>query len=117
MNMLELLPDLFANQTRLTLRMSRVGDEKATNVVVDRFPTVIGRSNEVDLLIADKFVSHIHCLLNCVDGVFVIQDLESRNGTEVNGRSIRIKQLEEGDVIIIGATRISVFRSMRGCEA
>jgi hypothetical protein len=63
---------------------------------------VIGRISEVDLLLLDDKVSRKHAKITTYGGRFVIQDLESRNGTFVNGTKTKLAQLAEGDQIQIG---------------
>lgn len=63
---------------------------------------VIGRISEVDLLLLDDKVSRKHAKITTLGGRIMVQDLESRNGTFVNGARIKSVQLSEGDQIQIG---------------
>jgi hypothetical protein len=65
---------------------------------------VIGRSRECDVQIADPNVSRQHAELRREGGGFVIVDLGSTNGIEVNGRRVKRATLEPGDRISIGQT-------------
>lgn len=50
----------------------------------------VGRSNENNVVISNPYVGRRHCkLIYNDDGSFAIEDLQSRNGTYVNGRKIR----------------------------
>ena len=71
----------------------------------------IGRSrtNSVALLL-DESVSRRHARILCVEGQYVIEDLESRNGTFVNGRQVRRQRLRVGDLIEIGYTKLRFAR-------
>ncbi len=61
-------------------------------------------SNSIQLL--DKIVSKEHCIVEQRDGVFVLRDLGSLNGTFVNSERVRGEQvLCHGDEISMGATR------------
>ena len=40
------------------------------------------------------------------DFLFYVVDLESTNGTEVNGRRARRARLEDGDTIVLGSTEL-----------
>jgi pSer/pThr/pTyr-binding forkhead associated (FHA) protein len=63
----------------------------------------IGRSSECDLpLKGAQGVSRRHCKVQYLGNRFVIIDLESRNGTIVNGQSVERKILEKGDRISLG---------------
>jgi hypothetical protein len=66
--------------------------------------TSIGREG-CDINIADPEVSRRHATLHSEGGVVTIEDLESTNGTFVNGERITGKrQLAEGDEVRLGAT-------------
>jgi pSer/pThr/pTyr-binding forkhead associated (FHA) protein len=57
----------------------------------------------------DSKLSARHCAIELEKGVVIIRDLQSRNGTLVNGVQIQpIHRLEEGDVIRAGDTEIKV---------
>jgi transcriptional regulator with GAF, ATPase, and Fis domain len=62
----------------------------------------IGREPSNAIAVADPSVSRKHCLLRCVEGRFQIQDLESRNGTLVNGLAVKEQWLRHGDEISTG---------------
>jgi Protein of unknown function (DUF3662)/FHA domain len=66
--------------------------------------TTIGRAKDCDIAIDDSSVSRRHAELR-VDGDAVwIVDLDSTNGTEVNGRPIERARLEHGDRVVLGQT-------------
>lgn len=52
-------------------------------ILVDRYPFVIGRRSDNDCTLALAFVSRRHCQFTRVDGQVHVQDLESYNGTYV----------------------------------
>ncbi len=62
----------------------------------------IGRDSGNVLPIADPSVSRQHCILESETGHFRIRDLESRNGTLVNGHAVEQHVLTHGDQIEIG---------------
>lgn len=70
---------------------------------------VIGRSAECDVRVRDTRVSREHCELTPVDGGWALRDRGSRNGTFVNGKSVREHQLRDGDVVEVGSNRIGFF--------
>jgi Nif-specific regulatory protein len=63
----------------------------------------IGRHKSNKLCLADPMVSREHCTIEQVDESHLLADLESHNGTFVNGIPIRRKELVHGDTIRIGA--------------
>ena len=66
----------------------------------------MGRSLECDIVIPDPEVSRLHARLEKTGDDWVIVDLESRNGTIVNGEPVREKALSPGDVLQLGATNL-----------
>ncbi|MFA5252985.1 MAG: FHA domain-containing protein [Phycisphaerae bacterium] len=64
--------------------------------------TTIGRRHSCDLCIPLISVSKKHCQLNHDDGVLKIRDLDSRNGTYLNGKRINEAVIQAGDSIKIG---------------
>jgi len=70
----------------------------------------IGRSHKTDLRLADAKVSREHCLIEEVQDHHVIVDLESANGTVVNGDRINKTILKEGDFIRLGFTMLKYDR-------
>jgi pSer/pThr/pTyr-binding forkhead associated (FHA) protein len=74
--------------------------------VLDSAPVTLGRADENDLVLdTDEFASVKHARIEPRrDGVWV-QDLESTNGTFVNGSKVtRPRKLSPGDVIRVGET-------------
>ncbi len=76
----------------------------------------IGRSAENHLHLADNLSSRFHAEIVEEDGGFKVRDLESRNGTMVNGELIKEKVLSHDDEIQIGDTRMR-FRVIEEEEA
>jgi pSer/pThr/pTyr-binding forkhead associated (FHA) protein len=64
--------------------------------------TTIGRRHSCDLCIPLTSVSKKHCQLNHDDGVLKIRDLDSRNGTYLNGKRVNEAVIQAGDSIKIG---------------
>jgi hypothetical protein len=62
----------------------------------------IGRSSESDILLDDITVSRNHAIIEKKESVFAIRDLESLNGTYLNGVIASQSNLENGDRIQIG---------------
>jgi S1-C subfamily serine protease len=68
---------------------------------------VIGRDPGVDIIAApadEQFVSRRHCLIRREGTDWVIEDLNSSNGTHVNGTLVTRVVLEDGDEVQIGRT-------------
>lgn len=59
--------------------------------------TVVGRSADCDVRIDHKSVSKLHCVLALSDGLVMVRDLGSTNGTRVNGQRVRRAALLPND--------------------
>lgn len=68
----------------------------------------LGRSHHADMHVADDGVSRKHARICFVDGAFVVEDLDSRNGTYVGSEPCVRSQLRQGDVIRLGP--VATFR-------
>ena len=63
----------------------------------------IGRDSSNDIQLQDSAVSRRHCVIRRKAGQYLVTDLDSRNGTLVNGKLIaRATLLTEGSVLEIG---------------
>jgi pSer/pThr/pTyr-binding forkhead associated (FHA) protein len=69
---------------------------------------VVGRSSEVDLVLADDAVSRKHARFYFERGRVWLRDLGSRNGTDVNGQRVRRHCLRSGDRIVLGSSLVNV---------
>ena len=65
---------------------------------------IIGRAADVDMVLVEDMVSRKHARIVRADGALVIEDLDSTNGTFVNGEKVRRTELREGDRILIGTS-------------
>ncbi len=74
--------------------------------------TSLGRGPANDVVVPDESVSGQHCRIRPEAGRFTLHDLESTNGTFVNGRRVGRHVLAEGDVICIGETSLE-FQMLR----
>ncbi len=68
--------------------------------------TLIGRSTLCDVRIDSSTVSRRHALISYTVGGAILVDLNSTNGTFVDGRPIRRHELQPGETIEIGGTSI-----------
>ncbi len=66
----------------------------------------IGRDTENSFQITDPKVSRFHCRITKAGSHFVIKDLDSSNGTFVNGAPVKESRLLNGDWIRLGATAL-----------
>jgi pSer/pThr/pTyr-binding forkhead associated (FHA) protein len=71
---------------------------------VDKTYAVIGRNKDAAVPLRDPLASREHAVIVYHDGVFVLKDLDSTNGTHMRGASIRQRKLRHGDKFRVGDT-------------
>ncbi|HEY2787672.1 MAG TPA: FHA domain-containing protein [Fimbriiglobus sp.] len=69
-------------------------------------PISIGREEGNTLRLNDERVSRWHAKIQTEDGDVILTDLDSTNGTRVNGSTIQIRRLRAGDQVSIGRTML-----------
>jgi predicted component of type VI protein secretion system len=70
-------------------------------------PVTLGRSRENAIFLPDELASRVHARVHFEDGQWVLTDLDSRNGTRVNGELVdETVPLAHGQEIQIGETRM-----------
>jgi hypothetical protein len=68
----------------------------------------LGREQGNDLMITDPRMSRYHARIENLDGVWVITDQGSKNGTKLNGLPVTRAGLQPGDHLYLGETIIAV---------
>lgn len=72
--------------------------------------TLLGRHPTCEVVVQDSAVSRRHAKIEMEEGVFFITDLQSRNGTQVNGESVQSRRrLHHADVIQVCDTTFSFY--------
>lgn len=77
---------------------------KEVQLTKDR--TTLGRRPYNDIVIDNLAVSGEHAVLQMTGGEVFLEDLNSTNGTYVNGKAVKKQQLQNGDAIEIGKYKI-----------
>ncbi|HXG08875.1 MAG TPA: FHA domain-containing protein [Gemmataceae bacterium] len=67
-------------------------------------PVTIGREEGNMVRLNDERVSRFHAKVQFDNGEIILTDLESTNGTRVNGNAVQIRRLRPGDRITVGRT-------------
>ncbi|MEQ1921502.1 MAG: GGDEF domain-containing protein [Pyrinomonadaceae bacterium] len=84
------------------------GELIAVPIPLEREEVIMGRALEADVRVNDTQVSRKHAMVTADRSTekiqYILTDLDSRNGTFLNGRRIRREVLENGDKISIGET-------------
>ena len=83
-------------------------DGRERTVEVDGTPLTIGRSTDNVLVIGDSRMSRHHGRLQARRGTLVYTDLDSTNGSRVNGIRVDEIVLGEGDRLVVGDTVLVV---------
>lgn len=102
--------DSYEKEECLKLQWKEKGRRK--QFVLENFPCTIGKmKEEVSLVIADISVSRVHCKFIKKENKICIMDLNSTNGTFLNGLPVKngeIQEIEKNDKILIGKVEVNV---------
>src|SRR5262245_8373566 len=77
-------------------------------IVLAKDMTLVGRKEDCDLRLEHKSVSKMHCVLVKTDGLLLLRDLGSTNGTRVNGQRVRRAALLPNDELMIANFKFRV---------
>ena len=78
------------------------GPAAGSELALERERVLVGRGEEADLVLADDSLSKLHALFLRTPSGHQIQDLESANGTWLNGVRTEIAELRADDRIAVG---------------
>ncbi|WP_049632182.1 FHA domain-containing protein [Cellvibrio sp. pealriver] len=70
---------------------------------------VIGRSNDCDISLAAAHLSRRHAQLQIIDGMLFVKDLDSANGTFLNGKRVAEARVRRGDELRFDALTFGVM--------
>jgi pSer/pThr/pTyr-binding forkhead associated (FHA) protein len=79
-----------------------LGDSVVNRFVFEKDIVSIGRSRDNDVVIENLAISRNHARIRHENGKFFISDLNSANGTFVNGKQVTKSEISHNDVITIG---------------
>ena len=72
---------------------------------------LVGRRESCDIVLRFANVSAHHCQLSCQDGYWYVKDLNSKNGTKVNGMRVATKRLAPGDELAVAKHKYEIVYS------
>ena len=98
--------DVALAQEIVTLTMDGIRHE------VDKRRFVLGRSKDCDIQLSDPNVSRRHAELRQEGSAYWLIDLDSTNGSQVNGNRTARAKLEDGDTITVGSTDLVFERRL-----
>src|SRR5215218_4634982 len=90
-----------AVMTRVTLRVLDGADRGQIFEELEA-PVTIGREEGNSVQLNDERISRFHIKIQEDQGKLVLTDLESTNGTRVNGEDVQLRILQFGDVVSVG---------------
>jgi hypothetical protein len=93
-------------QTAVTDIATVTVDDMNHDVALRGEQIVIGRLSDAQIRLTDANVSRRHAAFMRLEDGWAIEDLESTNGTRLNGRPVTRARLHDGDVVEIGLTRL-----------
>lgn len=82
------------------------GDKVLREIALRKERMTIGRRPDNDIVIEDLAVSGEHAVIETRDGDSILEDLNSTNGTQVNGQPVQKHFLQDGDVVELARFRI-----------
>lgn len=67
----------------------------------------VGRGDGNDVVLKDSALSRLHCCFYTQGATAYVADMDSTNGTRVNGETVLIRRaLADGDVVTVGGVEI-----------
>src|SRR5437867_7661132 len=69
---------------------------------------LVGRKEDCDIRLEHKSVSKLHCVIAKTDGLLLVRDLGSTNGTRVNGQRVRRAALLPNDTLAVANMKYRV---------
>lgn len=95
-----------------------VGEEDPElNLKLNKATHVVGREDHCDLVIEDPRISRKHCLLEASEQIVKVKDLDSSNGTLVNGIKITDGYLHVGDQLSLGGYAVRLHKEQKRAPA
>jgi ABC transport system ATP-binding/permease protein len=90
-------------------------DDSSTEGMTFRLPPgtvkTIGRSTGAEFIVEAPLVSRLHCQITSTADALHVKDLDSTNGTFVNGKRVTTSPLREGDRLTVGRVEFTVVKS------
>ena len=101
-----LLSDYFKESNKSkNIKMTYCGEDNLEDIVIDKLPCIVGSMSEhCNYVINSKIVSHIHMCILKIENIYYIEDMNSTNGTYVNGERLianKRKEIKKDDLVLI----------------
>ena len=93
------------------LRTATDGVEEKTFRLLSGVVRTLGRAPAADFIVDAALISRVHCRLTALpDGALEVRDLDSTNGTYVNGQRVETARLASGDRLGVGRVELVATR-------
>lgn len=87
------------------------GKDAGVRIALKDFPVTLGRDPGNTIVISDAQASRFHLRIKQRGATFILEDLDSRNGTYLNGDKMLNSTLQNGDKILVGGTEFVFLAS------
>jgi predicted component of type VI protein secretion system len=91
------------------MKAELVPDNGDPPIPITKDVTIVGRRDYCDIQIDHPSLSKRHCVLVKTDGLLVIRDLATTNGTKVKGQKVRWAALLPDDLLTLGNYKMRVY--------
>lgn len=98
----------------MSLLIVERGNGAGKRIALTQFPVTIGRDSTNAVVLDDEEVSRFHLRIKKRGRLYICEDLESRNGTFINGDRILNSIVQNGDKILVGTTEFQFVASESG---
>jgi pSer/pThr/pTyr-binding forkhead associated (FHA) protein len=93
------------------LRTVDEGEPETTFRILPGIARTLGRATGADFILDAPLVSRVHCRLTALPtGELEVKDLDSTNGTFVNGERVEAARLASGDRLRVGRVELVALR-------
>jgi len=90
------------------MRVRLVPLEGGAHIEIAKDLVLVGRKEDCDVRLDHKSISKLHCVLVKTDGLLLLRDLGSTNGTRVNGQRVRRAAMLPNDQLQLASLRYTV---------